>query len=198
MNQVYADVCVETEAVQDVATLYLTAGVSTYALDSRVSRIKQMYVTPSGEQQSRPLVPTSVEQILEWSASNGATSSNQGSVTHFALVGIQNILVYPTPAADDTITLFYVMLPTALAGATDVPIIQEPYVTECLVSGASYKAAVFLKDPDAELFKRDYEQAKRNLRGHLRRRHGSMTQQFRLTRDLTPAPHDPSTDVRVW
>lgn len=198
MNQVYAEVSVETEAVQDYATMALTADKSTYTLDTSVLRIKQMYVTPSGQQQSRPLVPTSVEQILEWSASNGATSANQGSVTHFALIGTQKILFYPTPDAADVVTIYYVKLPTALSGASDVPVLQEPYVTECLVSGASYKAAVFLKDPDAELFKRDYEQSKRNLRGHLRRKHGSMTQQFRLTRDVTPAPHDPSTDVRVW
>lgn len=195
VNQVYAEVCVETEALQDFSTMLLVAGVNSYALDTRIARIKQMYVTPVGEGQSRPLVPTSIEQILEWSASNGATTTNQGSVTHYALLGVQNIVFYPTPASADTITVFYVKFPTALAADADLPVIQEPYATSCLVSGASYRGAVFLKDPDVELFKRDYEQSKRELRGHLRRKQGSMTQQFRLTRETVPVPHDRSTDT---
>lgn len=198
INRVYADICIDTEAIQGVATMTLTANTSQYTLDSALLRIKQMYVTPSGQQQSRPLVPTTVEQILEWSASNGATTSNQGSVTHYAQYGVDQIYFYPTPYAADTITVYYVKLPTALSSGTDVPSLQEPYVTECLVNGACYQAAVFLKDPDAELFKRDFEQARARFRGHLRRKQGSMTQGFRITQGQPVRPHDPSADVPGW
>ena len=196
VNQVYAEVCVETEAVQDYSTMTLTANSAVYTLDTSILRMKQMYVTPSGQGQSRPLVPTSIEQILEWSASSGATASNQGSVTHYALIGTQKIHFYPTPAAADVVTLYYVKLPTALSAAGDVPVLQEPYVSNCLVEGAAYQAAMFLKDPDALLYKQNYDQALRSLRGHLRRKEGSMTRQFRVTSGASYAPNDPSTDIR--
>lgn len=186
----------ETEALQDYATMTMTASTAVYTLDAGVLRIKQMYVTPSGQGQSRPLVPTSIEQILEWSSSNGASSSNTGSVTHYALLGTQNIQFYPTPASADVVTIYYVKLPTALSGAGDVPVLQEPYVSNCLVEGACFQAAMFLKDPDVMLYKRNYDEAMKSLRGHLRRKEGSMTRQFRLTRGDSVVPHDRSTDVR--
>ena len=198
INQVYAEVCVETEFLQDFDTMTLIASEPNYTLDAQVIRIKQMYVTPSGQGPSRPLQPTTIEQILEWSASNGATPSNQGSVTHYALVGSRSILLYPTPSAADVVTMYYAKLPTALSAAADVPILQEPYVTECLVNGACFKAAVFLKDPDASLFKQLYDASVAKLRGHLRRKEGSMTKQFRITRGTSVAPHDPSTDAWVY
>lgn len=195
VNQVYAEVCVETEFVQDFDTMALIADEPNYTLDSQVLRIKQMYVTPSGEGQSRPLQPTTIEDILERSASYGATPSNQGSVTHYALVGGLSIMFYPTPSAADVVTMYYVKLPTELTDDSHVPVLQEPYATECLVNGACFKAAVFLKDPDAALFKQLYDMAIQRLRGHLRRKEGSMTKQFRVTRGMASAPHDPSTDL---
>jgi len=196
INQVYADVAAETEFEQDYATMALAIGSKVYTLDAAVLRIKQMYVTPAGQEQSRPLEPVSLEQILEWSASNGATSANTGGVTHYALLGGRKIHVYPTPSAADTVTIYYVKLPTALSAAGDVPVLQEPYVTECLVNGASYKAAMFLKDPDALTFRQAYEASIRALRGHLRRKQGAMTPQLRIVRGAPAIPHDPSTDVR--
>jgi hypothetical protein len=195
LNQVYAEVVVENEALQDFNTMTLTAGSAVYTLDSTILRIKQMYVTPVGQSQSQPLEPVSLEQLLEWSASGGASAANTGGVTHYALMGVNLIQFYPTPQAADTITVYYVRTPTALVDGTDVPVLQEPYVTECLVNGACYKAALFLKDPDAATFKQFYDAAARNLRGHLQRKKGSMTQQFRLTRGTAVVPHDPSTDL---
>ena len=196
INQIYSEVCIETEATQDYSTMALTANTSVYTLDAQIVRIKQMYVTPSGQGQSRPLVPTSLEEILEWSASSGATASNQGSVTHYAQFGYQTIKFYPTPTAADTVTIYYLKQPTALSADSDVPVIQEPYSSICLVNGASYKAALFLKDPDAELYRRDYEDSIHRFRGHLRRKQGSMSRQFRLTRSNSVVPNDPSTDLR--
>lgn len=196
INQAYADVAAETEAIQDYATMATAAGSAVYTLDPTISRIKQMYITQSGNGQSRPLVPTSLEALLEWSASNGASDTNAGGVTHYSQFGLQRLYLYPTPTRVETITVFYTRLPTALSNAGDVPELQEPYVTECLVNGACFKAALFLKDPDAQLYKQLYEEAKGRLRGHLRRKQGAMTQQFRLTRGDRITPHDRSVDVR--
>lgn len=193
INQVYAEVCVDTESSQDFDTMTMTAGTKTYTLDNAIVRIKQMYVTPSGQQGSRPLVPTSIEQILEWSAETVPS----GESTHYALLGNDQIQFYPTPTGADTITLYYVKVPTELVAVDDVPSLQEPYATDCLVWGASFRAATFLKDPDAVLFKQLYDAALGKFRGHLRRKEGSMARQFRITRGNQVIPSDPSVD-RGW
>ena len=196
VNQTYSEVAVELEVLQDVDTMTLTASQYLYVLDSAISRIKQMYVTPTGQGQSRPLVPTSVEQLLEWSSANGNSTANQGSVTHYAMVGLTDIQFFPTPRAADVVTLTYVKIPDALVATTDVPIFQEPYNSSCLIEGACYKAAMFLQNPDAVLYKQNYDAAVARFRGHLRRREGSMTRQFRMTRGSMVIPSDPSIDIR--
>jgi hypothetical protein len=193
INQVYADTCIETEAVQSTTTISLTGGTAIYTLATGIVRIKALYVTPVGGTRSAVLQPTSIEQIVDWKV---AGSANAGTVTHYAVFGVDQIEFYPTPSSNDTVTAYYVKLPTALTADADVPVLQEPYVTECLENGAAYKAAVFLKDPDAMLFKQDYETAKQRLRGHLHRKQGAMTQQFRITKGTLGVPHDPSTDLR--
>jgi hypothetical protein len=195
VNQAYADACLETEALQDYATMALTANTAVYDLSTSIVRIKQMYVT-SGSGQSRPLIPTSLEQILEWRYSAGATAANGGSVTHYALFGVEKVQFYPTPTTADTVTIYYVKQPTELTADADLPILPEPYSSNLLVNGACFEAAVFLKDPDAPLFRQLYTEGIAALRAHMRKREGSMTRQFRFTRGDSVTPHDPSVDVR--
>ena len=191
INRAYAETCIETEALQTVGTMTLTSGVDTYTLPSDTVRIKQMTVT-SGGYTGRPLIPVSVEQILEWKASSVAT----GRVTHYTVMGLQQLIVYPAPSAADTVTVWYVKQPTALSGSSDVPALPEPYATRCLENGACYEAALFAKDPDAGAYKAEFEMAKRLLRGHLRRLQGAGTMQFRVPGSKTLVPHDPATDIR--
>ena len=198
INQVYTDICVETEALQDFATSTFTSGTYVYDLDSSLIRIKAMFVTPVGGTQSGSLTPVSLEQILDWRKASNASPATTSSVTHYALLGALKIVVYPTPAAADTLTTFYVKLPTALSSDSDLPVIQEPYVTECITSGAMYKAALFIQDQNTETFKRDFEQAKARFRAHIRRKQGAGTLQFRTPGTGFYPPSDPSTDVRGW
>lgn len=176
----------------------LTSGTATYTLDPSLSRIKAMYCTPINGTQLAPLQPVSIEQILLWStATGGATGVNTGGATHYALMGLNDIYVYPTPSAADVITVFYVKAPTPLSAPTDVPALPEPYATNALTAGALYQACLFLKDPDALTYKQDFERAKMDLRGHLRRKEGAGTKQFRVLSDRPWVyPHDPSTDIR--
>lgn len=197
INRAYAETCIETEALQTVATMTLTAGATTYTLPSGAVRIKQMTVT-SGGVTFRPLVPTSIEQILEWQAQNGGIAAVNGTVSHYAILGVDEMVVWPTPSAADTITVYYVKQPTALSGSSDVPSIPEPYATRCLENGALYEAALFAKDPDAPVYKAEYEMAKRELRGHLRRMQGAMTRQFRITRGDSHRFHDRSNEGLAW
>lgn len=196
LNQIYAEVCVETEANVTSATMTLTSGAASYTLPSGVLRIKEMYVTPVGGVQSRPLVQTDLDDILTKRQSSGGTTVANGSVTHYALLGLTEIEFYPTPASADTITIYYVALPTALSADTDVPIIQEPYASSILSDGACALAADFKSDPQQQTYEQMYELGKRKFRAHLTRRQGGQPGQFRVVPDLPYLPHDPSVDLR--
>lgn len=194
INMVYAEACVETEFVQSFATMTLTSGTATYSMDSSVIRIKQMYCTPVGGTQGRPLEPVSLEQMLEWSWANANAQQSGGGVRYYAFFGSADIQFFPTPSAADVITAYYVKLPTALSADSDTPVLPEPYASNLLFEGACYQGGLFLKDPDAQIFKQDFATDLARLRAHLRRREGAMTRQFRETKQTPFRPHDPSTD----
>lgn len=198
LNRAYAETCIETEALQDVTTQALTAGTYSYSVPSAVVRIKQMTVTSTGSVQSRPLVPVSVEQLLEWQSQYANPAQAYGNVTHYAVIGLSKILVWPTPQAADTLNIWYVKQPTALSASGDTPSIPEPYATRCLENGAAYELALFAKDPDAPVYKGEFEMAKRQLRAHLNRVQGAMTRQFRITRGDTYRVHDRSNEGLAW
>lgn len=196
INQAYVDICVDTEAVQDVADVALSVGTYVYTTDAAVLRIKTAWITRADGSETRALQQVSPEQIVDWRQSNG-TPTGDGVVTHYAMMGYNQLVVWPTPTAADELSLFYVGLPTALSDATDVPVIQEPYVTECLVNGACFKAALFLGDPNWEIYKKLFEEARARFRGHLNRKRGTSVLQFR-TPDVAVTPTDLSADVRGW
>lgn len=195
INGAYYEACVETEALQNFATMTLTANTSTYTLDSQIARIKQMRVTPVGSTQSLPLEPVSVEEMLVLTAGTTSSQPNTGGPNRYTVFGVDKIQFYPTPTSADTVTMYYVKYPTALSADADTPSIPEPYATELLVNGACYKGAVFADDPKAQLFQQAFEVWKDRLRGHLRRKTGSFTRQFRLTGTTGVVPHDPSVDL---
>ena len=93
----------------------LTANTPSYTLSSSILRIKEMYVTPVGGSQSAPLQKTTLDYILRRRQAAGGISGSNGYVTHYALIGINDFEVYPTPANADVLTIWYVALPTALS-----------------------------------------------------------------------------------
>ncbi len=174
----------------------LTAGTATYTLDPSLVRIKEMFATPQNSVQLAPMTPVSLEQILQWSTGSGLTQALVGGTTHYALLGLNDLYVFPTPASADVLTVFYVKNPTPLAAASDLPVLPEPYATNALLSGALYQACLFLKDPDAMTYKQDFEKSKMDLRTHLRRKTGAGTVAFRILNNTNWVPHDPSVDIR--
>jgi hypothetical protein len=75
-----------------------------------------MFVTPVGQVATTPLTQTNLDTILRWRAGNSGAAVSNGTCTHYALLGINQFEVYPTPAAADVITIYYTGLPTALSG----------------------------------------------------------------------------------
>jgi hypothetical protein len=194
INRAYYEAVLETEAKVATTTLALVASTSSYSLASTIGRVKRMTLTSGGVEYG-PLIEVSLDQILRWRQQGGGTAIAVGTVTHYALLGLDLLEVYPTPQSSGTVNIWHVPFPTALSVDGDLPIIPEPYGTDCLENGGLYYMAVFLKDPDALGFKSDFEVAKQKLRAHLTRKRGAGPEQFEIVGTRPVVPHDPSTDL---
>ena len=199
INLVYADAVVQTEANVTSATMALTSGTASYTLPNGISRIKEMYCTPVGGQQSVPLIQTDLDDILRRrQAAGGVALAVPTQIYRYALLGLSDIELYPTPASADVLTVYYVALPTALSADADTPILPEPYATYILEYGAAAEMADFKSDPQEGEYRQLYEVWKQKLRGHISRKVGMQPGQFRVIPDTPYPPHDPSVDLREY
>lgn len=179
INQVYAQVCVETEANVSQDTMALTAGTASYSLPAGIARIKQMILTPVGSTQTQPpLTRTTLDEIITRRQSGGNVQTSGCYVTHYAVVGLNQLEVWPTPAAADVITLWLVALPTALSSGTDVPILEEPYASKLLEYGALAQAGDFKGDPATADWENQFDSWMGKYLHHLDARQGKQPGQF--------------------
>jgi hypothetical protein len=174
LNQVYFQAAVETEAISGEATMAMTAGVGSYVFPAAVARIRQMAVQPAGSTQfSAPLILTTLDEILQ-----RRQSGQSAQATHYTLVGINGLEVWPTPSAADMITVYYVSYPIALSAAGDVPVFEEPYASKILEFGALAEAGDFKGDPATAGWAADYTDWMGRYRAHLERKRGIIPGQF--------------------
>lgn len=174
----------------------MTAGASSYTLPSAVMRIKGMYVTPVGGVPSQPLQQTTLDYIIQRRQASGGAVARNGYVTHYALLGLNELEVYPTPSGADVITVYYAALPTPLVNDGDVPILPEPFASKLLEYGALAEAADWKGDPSENEYRQLYQVWVQKLRTHLTRKmSGGQPGQFRVLPGYQFPPHDPSTDL---
>ena len=183
INRAYAQVCVETEANVSADTMTLTTGVASYSLPAGIARIKQMVVKPAGSTQfNPPLVRTTLDEILNRRQFGGdtTTTANMGIAqsTHYAVIGLNQFELWPTPSAADVITLWMVALPTALVADGNVPILQEPYSSTLLEYGALVHAGDFKGDPSTADWQNSYNEWLGKYIDHLNQRQGDLPGQF--------------------
>lgn len=208
LNQTYADVCVEMEVLQDGDTAPLTPNVSSYQIDPLIIRFKMLAIQPENSDAfGAPLEATSLEHILQLRQGNPVSAINDGSPTKYALLGLAGdrnsgdghgqLELWPTPTAVDLLLVYFVYLPQPLQGDGDVPVLQEPWGSDLLEQGASFKGAQFLRDLDMMPFYRDeYERGKRRFRAHMNRRQQGPVQALRFAHQHRWVP-SPSVDLGV-
>lgn len=197
INQVYADVCVETEALQQSATMNLTANVASYTLPTQILRFKFVAGAPSTSPTGYgpPLKSVSIDEILNLRQTGQVNTASGGTVTMYSLVGMNQLEVFPTPTAADVLLVYYVYLPVALAADADVPVLQEPFAGKLLEAGATFEGAVFLKDPDIGFYRDEYQAKLRRFRAHLNRRQSGEVQQIQVAGNTPRIVLDRSADV---
>jgi hypothetical protein len=182
INQVYAQVCLETEALQKADAMDTTANVASYTLPAQVLRMREIVSAAAASPTSYgpPLQQVSLDEILSLRQSGQVAYTNNGAAAKYALDGMTQLELYPTPTQIDKLLFYYVYLPTALAADADVPVLPEPFASKILEYGALVEGSDFISDPDQDRYRAIYEDWIRRLRVHLSRRRGSGPGQFRV------------------
>lgn len=193
INQVYSQVCVENEVIVTSSNISLTAGTAGYDLSGQatIARIKGAFVTSGGVVYT-PLKQVSLDAILKARQASGGVPTSQSTPEVYALAGYKTLEVYPTPAAADTLTIYAVNFPTALAADANVPVIQEPWGSKLLEYGALVEAADFKADPALERYEQKFAEWTMKFRTHLNLRKGLPTQ-AEFVDGRTYPPHDRAT-----
>jgi hypothetical protein len=201
INQAYSQVVVETEALQTSGSFTLTPGTKTYDLSTVLSnvivRIKTISLTFGG-QTFPPIQQVSIDKLLRLRIGAGGSSPASGTVTHYAVNGLNDLEVYPTPQSADTMTVFYSYQPAALSADGDTPVIPEPYATRCLTAGALWQGSDITGDPAGGQYQADFEQWTGRFRAHLNRRRGGQPGAFEPYPAPAYPPHDPATILSGW
>lgn len=201
INQTYADVAAETRCFQQTATSTLVAPVSplnsSFTLDAAVLHIELLTVTPVGGQTWFPLKECQLDEILNYRALSSAAT---GPSTRYALIGLNQLELWPNARTGDVLTTWYSYLPTYLSADTDVPAIPEPFGSKLLEYGACAQGAELKRDI---LMLGDYQSQQQSwmqaFQRYLNRKGGAYPAAFPTWTRLNPfAPHDPSTDVPAW
>ncbi len=191
INQSYAQVCMETQALQEAGDALLTANSPTYTLPSHIIELKDVLIREAGATAfSSPLRKATLDEVLNWRQGN----PSGGTVQAYALIGLNQLELYPPPSTAGTIRFYYSYLPTALSADADVPVLQEPWASTILTYGALAHAAEMQADPLGPTWTASYQDWKMRFRVHVNRR-GGMLDYFPV-QPGSPIPHSTSADVR--
>ncbi len=190
INEAYVDVLVRTNCKVSSAALSLTAGVSDYSLDTAtIIEITEIAKITSGTVDYIPQRCTP-QEILALRAN----SSSSSPTTRYATDGL-TLMIWPTPAAADSLTYYYVPRPATLTG-TDVPSYVPAQWHKALFWYACAEASDDRDDSTSaqgEMYRAKYERMLVEIRKNMNRMGGR-----RLPRATVGArsyaPHDNSAD----
>lgn len=119
VNEGVTDYLLETGCKVISATLTETSGQGDYTLDTAILQVKGWYWS-SGTDYRRPQ-RVSVDELLRLRVAAQATTTGSTPAAYYALAGSNLLMVYPTPSAADTITVYYVPRPVVLTTGANTP-----------------------------------------------------------------------------
>lgn len=192
-NEAVRKVLADTKCYATSATV--TPGATAdYALTTAVLELLDVYFTSGGSIYT--LERRSVHEILELRRRTAAA----GPTRYYALLGNKTMMWYPTPAAADSATLYYVPEPTEASSAShDFATATYGGVPNTLWPALEYYVLWRCADMDddgssgsGEKYRMLYEEEIRKARKHLRDRGGSRMGPARLRRRVS-IPANPST-----
>lgn len=111
VNQAVTQVLLDTHCKVSKSTMALTAGQGDYDLDTDILQITRLV-----DSNNREMEPV---QVHEMHRLRGSAQSS--AATKYAVEGSNLLMVYPTPAAADVLTVYYLQRPLTLANASDTP-----------------------------------------------------------------------------
>lgn len=172
----------------------LTAGTEDYTLDTSILRILDIFITSSSQDYSMERV--SVDDILRFRRAAAATSS--APVTYYAVAGSNLLMVYPTPASADTVTVYYVPRPATLSADDDTPS-EIPSEFHKLVEWYALAEAADYDDDGSsgvgQLYLAKYEEGIARARATQSRKGSTRLAPFVPGRRSRVVKHSPSQDM---
>jgi hypothetical protein len=197
INDVYRDVVREVRAKVTKVTKTLTAGTATYTISgtfaiSDLLSISYIEYNTSGGTDSYPVVPTSFEEIL------GLRSLNQttGPTRLYALRDLDTIELYPAAqSSTDTLDIYYVSAPTALAAGGDIPSALPSEYHDVIALGATARMYEYEDAGQAQAYMGKYMARLTELKMFVNEKTGRIPRRTRVgypTR-RSQVPHDRST-----
>lgn len=112
LNEAIVDILLQTNCYVTTTTISLTPGTADYTLSSSIITIKEAYITSGGTVYQ--IENVSPADILAMRRSGTASSP----ATYYAVDGANQLMVFPTPAAADTITVYHVPRPTSMSSGS--------------------------------------------------------------------------------
>lgn len=179
INLAYQDVCQNTGCLQTTAVATLTDTVGSYTLPASVAEINLVVVTYQDGSVSAPVQRTVLETILNKRRATLAEGQQLWN-PQYAIVGQNQIELWPTPGPGQSLTFWYSYLPDELSADGDSPLIQEPYGSKVLQYGALVEGARFLKDPLLQDFEQQHQTWLARFQVWLNRRQGETSMAFRV------------------
>ena len=148
VNQGIADVCARLRPNETSSTITMSAGTYDYTLSTTYLAISEVFGTDVTSSVNYHLNRVTPQEILDYRV--GTQFLGAPPVRFYAVNGFNKLMVYPTPQAADTITVYGQVRPTALSASgdtnTDIPAEWQKTVEYyALAQGGQY-----LGDPNSQ------------------------------------------------
>lgn len=119
VNEGVAEVLTRSRVNVAVATMALTSGSYDYTLPTQILALDEIFITDSVSSVLYRMNRLSPQEILDKRI--GSQLQGAPPTRFYALSGTSLLMVFPTPAAADTLTLYYVPRPATLTAGSDTP-----------------------------------------------------------------------------